>query len=318
LKLSTLSGVLHNFFFKMVSPYPVAAFRILFGLMVFQVALSLAPDLYLWFGNPGVISQKTVASDAIARLNLLTFHPESNEWVLGLWIAYLVAAVLFTIGYQTRFATIAVFILMVTFTNRNLYLYHAGDTLMRTMSFWLLFAPSNEVWSVDSYLKRRRSGSTTPFCPLVSAWSWRALQIQLCLVYFSAFTAKTPGFYWGIGEACYIASRFESLFRMPMPISFDVLPVANFFTWGTLFIEFSLFTLIWIKELRYYVIACGICLHLSIDWCMSIPAFEWLMICSFVLFVEPEHIDRAVDYTFFWIKKTFRSNTETKALPLQA
>jgi hypothetical protein len=310
MKISTLLDLWNNFFFKMVSPYPVAAYRILQGLIILQMAVSFAPDLYLWFGYPGIITQKTAAADAIARMNVLSFFPESNEWVLIVWICYLIAAVMFTIGYHTKLASIALFIIIVSLTNRNLFLYHAGDTFMRTVSFWFVFAPAGDVWSVDSYLKRRRE-QLPPYCPLISAWGWRVLQFQMCLVYFSAFTAKTPGYYWGAGEACYIASRFESLFRLPMPIPFDIVLVSCLLTWGTLFIEFSLFSLIWIKELRYYVIALGICLHVSIDWCMSIPAFEWLMIVSFILFVDPEHIDRAVEISKYWLRKTFKLKAAT-------
>ncbi len=312
MRWSVLLNMWNNFFFQLVSPYPVAAYRILQGLMTIQVALSYAPDLYLWFGNPGIISLETVKGDPLQRMLIFSYFPESNEFVLALWIAYILSAICFTIGYKTRLASIAVCLLMINFCNRNLYLYHAGDTFMRSVSYWFIFAPSAEVWSVDSYLKRKRDGNSAPSCPLISAWTWRALQIQMCLVYFSAFTAKTPGWYWAAGEACYIASRFESLFRLPMPISFDIPAVASLFTYGTLFVEFALFSLIWIKEIRYYVLAMGICMHLSIDWCMTIPFFEWLMICSFVLFVEPEHIDRAVGYVNYWTKKIFKLKTRPK------
>lgn len=317
MRLSLLIHLWNTFFFRLVSPYPVAAYRILQGLMIIQVALSYGPDLYLWFGSPGIVSLQTMKADPIERMVVFTFFPESNEFVLALWVLYIVSAIFFTIGYQTRLASIIILLTMSNFTSRNLYLYHAGDTFMRTMAYWFIFAPAGEVWSVDSYLKRRRANSA-PFCPLISAWTWRAMQVQMCLVYFSAFTAKTPGWYWATGEACYIAGRFESLFRLPMPISFDILPVSNAFTYGTLFVEFALFSLIWIKEIRYYIIAMGICMHVSIDWCMSIPAFEWLMICSFVLFVEPEHLDRAVGYTKYWLKKAFKIKSPTKVVTVEA
>lgn len=312
MRVSNLVELWNRFLFSLVSPFPVAAYRILQGLMIIQVALSFIPDLYLWFGSPGIISLQTTKEGQLAKLNIFAFFPESNEWVLVLWVIYLLAAVCFTVGYQTRLASIVVFIMMVNFANRNLYLLHAGDTFMRSMSYWFVFAPAGEVWSVDSYLKRRRSKDRAPYCPLISAWTWRAMQLQMCLVYYSAFTSKTPGWYWANGESCYIAARFESLARLPLPLSPDNIHVSHLLTYGTLFIEFALFTLIWIKEIRYYVIALAICLHLFIDWSMSIPAFEWLMIASFVLFVDPEHIDRTVGTAAYWIKRPFRLKTETK------
>lgn len=306
MRLSVLAELWNTFFFKMVSPYPVAAFRIFQGLMIIQVSLYLGADLKIWFESPGIILLHTLNTDPVERMLIFSFFPNNNEYVFALWILYVVTAILFTIGYQTRIVSIVLFFLIINFTNRNLYIFHAGDTFMRTMAYWLMFVPSGEVWSVDSYLKRRRNPEQAPYCPLISAWAWRALQIQMCFVYFSAFTAKTPGWYWASGEACYIASRFESLYRLPMPLSFDVPIVAIVLTYGTLIVEFALFSLIWIKEIRYYVIALGVCLHLSIDWCMCIPSFEWLMISSFVLFVYPEDLDRAVGYARYWIGKTFK------------
>lgn len=303
MRIATLVGLWNQFFFSKVSPYPVAAFRIVQGIMVLQFAVSLAPDLYVWFGSPGIVTQKTLSWDAVNKFNLLAYYPQSNEWLLALWILLIVAALCLTIGFQTRISSIIVFLLVITFCNRNGFLFNAGDTFLRTMCCWLVMAPSNEVWSVDSYLKNRNSERN--YCPLISAWAWRALQIQMCLVYFSAFSAKTPGWYWASGEAVYIASRFESLQRLPMPFAFDDPVMSAIFTWGTLAVEFALFTLVWIKDIRYLVLACGVCLHLTIDWCMSIPMFEFLMIVSFVLWIDSNHLINAVEYGKCLIRSTF-------------
>jgi len=305
-RLGQIIDAWNRFFFNPVSPYPVAAYRILQGCLIFQFAISLGPDLFVWFGNPGIVSEKTLFTDAVNKLNVFTFY-QNDTWVLTVWIVYVFASILLTIGFQTRIAAIIVFVVTVTMANRDGYLFNAGDTFLRSMTFWLMFAPSNEVWSVDSYLRNRKREA--PYTPLISGWVWRCMQIQMCIVYYSAFTAKTPGWYWAVGEALYIASRFESLQRFPMPFAFDNILVSQAFSWGTLAVEFALFTLIWIKELRYYIIACGLCLHLTIDWFMSIPQFEWLMIVSFILFIDPKDIVNTVEL----IKCTFRKALRIKA-----
>jgi uncharacterized membrane protein YphA (DoxX/SURF4 family) len=307
-----IARIWDRFFFAPVSPYPVAAFRILQGIMYLQFALSLTPDLYIWFGAPGIVTEKTLYTDAVNKLNILSYFPTSNEWVFAVWMAMIIASICLTIGFQTRIASIIVFIVIVTFANRNGYLFNAGDTYLRTVAFWLVFAPSNQVWSIDSWLRNRKRKA--PYDPLISAWTWRALQIQMCIVYYSAFYAKTGGWYWSVGEAVYIAARFESLQRIPMPFSFDTMLFSQLFTFGTLFIEFALFTLIWVRELRYYVLACGLCMHLTIDWFMSIPMFEWLMIVSFVLFIDPVDILNMVNM----IKCSFRSILGIKGAPSSA
>lgn len=296
MKIGSIVESWDRFFFSRVSPYPVAAFRILQGMMYLQFALSLAPDLLVWFGVHGIVREETLFTDGINKLNVLSFFPTSDTWVYAVWIGLIASAFCMMIGFQTRMASVIIFLVLATYANRDGYLFNAGDTFLRSSAFWLVFAPSNEVWSVDSWLKNSKNRKIGyAYDPLISAWAWRALQIQMCLVYYSAFFAKTHGWFWSVGEAVYIAARFESLARFPMPFSFDDVLISQFFSYGTLAVEFALFTLIWVKELRYYVIACGLCLHLTIDWVMSIPMFEWMMIVAFVLFVEPEDLVKAGD-----------------------
>lgn len=301
MKITQIANGWDRFFFSPVSPYPVAAYRILQGCIFIQAALTPGPDLLVWFGYPGIILEKTTV-DGMNKLNILSYYP-TNEWVFFLWILSVIAAFCLTIGFQTRIASIVLFALIISFSNRNSFSLNAGDTYLRAVAFWLVFTPSSEVWSVDSWLRNRKR---PPFDPLISAWAWRALQLQMCFVYYSAFFAKTGGWYWSSGEAVYIALRFESLQRLPLPISLDNVVIANVFTFGTLAVEAALFTLIWVKEFRYYVIALGLCLHLTIDWCMAIPMFEWMMIVSFVLFIDAVDLRTFVKQLQCLIQNPFR------------
>lgn len=302
MKISDIVSGWDRFFFSPVSPYPVAAYRILQGCIFLQLTLSLGPDLLVWFGYPGIIQEKTINVDGLNKLNIFSYYP-NNEWVFGIWIASIAAALCLTVGFQTRLASIVLFVVVVSFSNRNSFLLNAGDTYLRSVAFWLMFAASSEVWSVDSWLRNRRR---IPSDPLISAWSWRALQLQVCFVYYSAFFAKTGGWFWSSGEAVYIATRFESLFRLPLPFSFDDVLISNVFTFGTLSVEAALFSLIWVKELRYYVIALGTCLHLTIDWCMAIPMFEWMMIVSFVLFIDAIDLTNSVKQLTCLVKNPWK------------
>ncbi len=51
-----------------------------------------------------------------------------------------------------------------------------------------------------------------------------------------------------------------------------------------------MFTLVWIKEIRYFVLAAALILHLGIDLAINLPVFEWAFIFALVTFVEPEDI----------------------------
>jgi predicted DCC family thiol-disulfide oxidoreductase YuxK len=63
-------------------------------------------------------------------------------------------------------------------------------------------------------------------------------------------------------------------------------------TWSTLLIEFSLGTLVWIKEFRYWVLLGGLLLHCGIDYSMNIPLFGFIMVSMYITFIEPEDLHR--------------------------
>ncbi len=292
MKLSALIEVWDRFWFSMVSPYPVAAFRILFGLLILQSICFFAPDYHVWYGANGITSLTTTNSwDQLITLNMLNLFPDNDTWLICFYSIFAVAAFCLTIGFKTRLASILVYVALVSLYDRQQFHLNSGDTFTRAMSFWLMFSPCASVWSLDAYLQKRKS-SAAPSCPLISAWTLRIMQIQVALVYMHTFIAKSTGSVWADGTAVYFASRLEPLMRLPLPVSFDVMAFSQMFTWFTLVIELLMFTLVWVKEFRYYVLALAVCMHLTIDWSMSIPQFEWLMIYSYVLFVFSEDFER--------------------------
>ena len=56
--------------------------------------------------------------------------------------------------------------------------------------------------------------------------------------------------------------------------------------------EFSLAALVWVRRLRYPLLAAGLLLHLGIEVSMNIPIFEWVMVSAYVLFLRPEDLRR--------------------------
>ena len=62
-------------------------------------------------------------------------------------------------------------------------------------------------------------------------------------------------------------------------------------------IELALCTLVWIKEFRYPALLLGFLLHLGIECTLIfIPLLQYLMIASYLLFIEPAHLSKAIDY----------------------
>jgi len=290
-----------KFWFSESSPLPVAVYRVLFGFISILNFLLLIPDLIPFYGARGLTTVGRVTDwTGCSGLNLFNFVQDNDIFLMFCIALFIAASVCFCIGFHSRLAAVILFTAFNSLYHRDPFLLNSGDTYMRVSVFWLIFAASGNAISIDRW--RKKSYLQDPPGPafenykLVSIWPLRLLQIQLAMVYCHTWARKFWGQHWYDGVAVYYSSRVEDLKRFPLPFIFDQLWTIQFFTYATLGVEFALFTLIWIKETRYYVLAMGLSFHLVIDYHMNIPLFEYLMIISYVLFIYPEDLAKVLRF----------------------
>ena len=286
ISLKTPATLWYRLWFEPQSPAPICMFRILLAAIVFLSSLTWAPDLFTWFGYDGIVSVETMRQyEEFNRLSLLDWLPPDNRFVLSLYVLLLLSALSLMVGFKSRLSALILFICLASFHHRNLLIFHSGDTLMRVCLFLLLFGPIDRMYAIDSRGKAQAQASP---------WVQNLLRFQIAIVYAHSFFSKMEGSTWWDGTAIYYALHMEDFYRFPVPLLFDNIMTVKLATWSTLVIELALWTLIWIRGLRYYVLAAGVILHLGIDWSMNLPFFEDLMIASYVLFLKPEDIERFV------------------------
>jgi hypothetical protein len=305
MSLSQVTRAWNLFWFAEKSPLPLAVFRIFYGMLVLQFAILLLPDLFVWFGKHGILAANTLPSeDVVIRPSLFNFLTDNDTWTAIVFAILIGSSTCLIIGFCTRIATIIVFLCLLSVYSRNPLILNSGDCYMRQIAFWLSFSQCGKMLSVDWLLAKKEQKQVDEHEKLVLVWPQRLLQIQMCLVYCQSFFAKFWGQTWLSGTAVYFSSRIEDTRRLPIPFVFDQLWTCHLLTWSTLGIEFAMFTLIWIKELRYFVLAAGLIMHLVIDWTMNIPQFEWLMMCSYVLFVDDSDIKCLGRKIISWFQAT--------------
>jgi hypothetical protein len=124
------------------------------------------------------------------------------------------------------------------------------------------------------------------------------IQIQLSLLYFAAFCTKVKGPAWFNGNALYYIYHLDSLRRFPVPAWFLSPTMLKVGGWSALALEFSLGVLIWVKDLRYILLALGLLFHLWLEYSLNIALFQWDVLSAYILFVDPADASRA----WKWIK----------------
>jgi hypothetical protein len=303
-RLRSFAGAWNRFFFAKQSPVPIALFRITYGLLLIATLVLLRPDWLAWYGSHAWISLQTMQMvEPGTRINLFSIIPQSDGWINALFWVFLGSTILLTVGFLTRINSVIVFLCLTSIHQRNLFITHGGDTFLRLAGFFLMFAPAGAALSFDRLLRIWRGKmkrGTEPGAQLrpQRPWAQRMIQIQLCLLYFAAFCAKVKSPVWLNGTALYYVYHLDSLRRFPVPAWFLYPTMLKLESWSALALEFSLGVLLWVKDLRYILLALGLLFHLWLEYSLNIALFQWDVLSAYILFVDPADASRAWN----WIK----------------
>lgn len=308
ISLKNIVRAWNRFFFEPVSPLPIALYRILLGLVLLANFALLLPDVHDWFSDRGTVSFAVAGRLAGgAGFSLFKWLPHTDAVVWTVFLVSCASALTMTLGLFTRTSTVVLFITFVSLHHRNPIILNSGDTFLRIAVFYMMFTQAGAALSLDRLIRIARGKESGPPKPR-APWAMRLIQFQLAFLYLYAFVWKAAGSMWLSGTAVYYTSRIAEFWRFPVPYVFEHLWTIRLWTWATLLIELALGTLIWIKELRYWVLLAGVLLHLGIDYSMNIPLFAFIMIGAYVTFVEPEDLRKA----FNWSKAKWNHATGFK------
>ena len=273
---------LDQWLFHAGSPYTMAAFRIVFGLAIFIAQVMLWPDVAYFYSDEGVLPREFLFTFQNDVLWSLLHLGGSLSFVFGMYLLLLVVIVAVIVGCFTRLSSILLFVLIVSFRQRNPLIANSGDQLVAIVSFWLMFADAGRVWSVDSFWARGKvvSGEWS------RTWVLRCLQVQLCFVYGCSAIQKLTVAEWVNGEALYYVLANPSLWYHSLPASVLDHPwLYRMMTYGTLTFELAYPLLIWHRTWWPVMIVSAVFFHLFIMFFMGIPFFSLYMISMQVLFL---------------------------------
>jgi hypothetical protein len=303
MKLTDIQYVWNRIFFDKKPAEGIAIFRILLGTLTLFTFFQDALRLEDFWGPFAIQSVETgLKNYHFPILNIFQYFKLSYSVLYSLIAVQFISLMCFTLGFKTRFFSIIAFILLVSFQQRNINMLSSADLLLRIMFFIMMFAPSANVLSLDSFFAKKKG---KPLAKDVAPWAHRLIQIQIAVVYISTIIAKSKGETWLDGSAVYYSTRLVDLTRFPVPFLLDWKWFLTLSTWLTLIIEFSLGTLMFIKEFKKPLIFIGIIFHLGIEYMMTIPTFEILMIFGLLAMFELKDYRVFIDFLRLKYKKKF-------------
>jgi hypothetical protein len=285
-----------KFWFEPCSPLPVCIYRILIGLLVLQsTIIHVLPAATFWYGPNGVIPIEDVKKYFwlnCPRFDALLLLPATDQSVYLFFYLFIAFTVMMIFGVLTRQSVIMVAAGLVSLHHHQPFNINGGDTFMRIATILLCFCDCGKYWSVDSLIRRWRRQPLKN--ALTNPWAQRLIQVQLAIAYWQTFCCKIVGPQWLDGTAVYYATRLDDMLKFNPPF-LNSLAFCKVLTWYTLIIEFALWTFIWFKECRYWILAGAFILHFGIDMTINLPVFEWVFIATLVLFIDPDDLQSCID-----------------------
>lgn len=282
----------NRFWFAPQTGHVLGLYRIAIGLLTLYSFSLFAKDADVFFSDEGVLTTRTVARELGREYHTILHWIRSPFGVRLALAALMLAAVCFTVGFHTRVASVLLYLLVVSFHERNPLVLNGSDSVLRTMLFFFMFAPAGAAWSVDHVRRRIRSREVTP--RLISPWAQRMMQVQVSVIYFVTAYAKTRGALYHQGTAMYYVFGLvdfnvrgvEQLMNHPL--------IYSFLTYAVLFIEVSLPFLLWFRASRPYAVGMGLLAHGWIMVFMTIPVFGILMVATYIPFFTEEECEGAL------------------------
>ncbi|MBG6189587.1 hypothetical protein IWX64_000507 [Arthrobacter sp. CAN_A212] len=247
----------------------------------------------------------------MARDTALGFSPfmlSSEAWMSDLvFFALMGTAVLFVLGWRTRWVTPALLALVWVLHERNPYLTNGGDNLMRIILVYLVFAKLSAYFSLDARRDRKKAiqqanqQAVQPKTAPADAGAMVGVLIhnaalvacigQLCVLYLASGLYKVQGSMWFEGTAVYYITRVAEYNPWPeitalLAYSPLVITVATYLAIITqVAFPFTLLN----KHSRHLVFVLLAGMHLGIGFLMGLLVFSAFMIATdLLLFTDQE------------------------------
>lgn len=273
----------------------VGLFRITFGVATLGSIVDLAPILRAGFSDEGFWPRTIALAGDVKRFSLMDVS--GPPWVTyGYWLLTVSACLCFIVGWHSRLATLATFVLWSGMVERDLALFDSSETVIRVLFFWSVFLPVGNCYSVDAAMAR---AGGHPLSSQGSALPLRLIQVQFAWIYLCTFLRKLGGAAWRDGTAVQIALGLEHPYTRPLGHLMRLVPWSTTAaTYLTLLTEAAFLPLAFLPlaqpRAKALALVSGFALHLGIWATMWIGGFPWLMVAAYPLFFEPRWTDWVV------------------------
>ena len=280
--------------------YGLSLLRILYGLLVLGLlTVNFADRQYIW-GVGSRWLQPLVAEEGFTRPFTL-FNVNSPGLFTATYLLMGTMALLFTVGWRTRFVTPVLLVLWVSLTQQNPVGTDAGDVVVRLVLFYLCFADLSAHWSLDARRRAQAAAQPNPARRIAMPAAWVnlfhnaaviAVACQIFIIYVSSAMFKVQGSLWEDGTAIYYPLRMHDYAAFPTlngMLSNHVF-IVFVATYGTVYLQLFFPFLLLTRPTRILALAGIIGMHVGIGILLALPFFSLSMIAADMVFLRDQTV----------------------------
>ena len=264
----------------------LAALRIALAAIVIMDIVSRWPDLRVFYSDKGVMPRSLVVESFVRWRWSLGFTNDTWEFQAALFLATILAAACMLLGYHTRIATVAVWVLVVSIQVRNPFVLSGADSLLRVLLFWSMFLPLGATWSLDA---RHRPAAAGGLPKRFLSMATIGIFLQICFMYWFTAALKSSPAWRTEGTALYYALHAGHITR-PFGEWLAQFPeLLRVLTHGSLALEIGapilLFSPIFTGPVRTFAVASVMGFHAGIFLTMDVGIFPWTSALAMTCFL---------------------------------
>ncbi|SEW02563.1 HTTM domain-containing protein [Natrinema salifodinae] len=258
----------------------LAAFRVAVGTLLLVDLLLRSRNLTAFYTDDGILPLEALFSDYSSVYSLHALSGEAWAQALLFCVAGAFALALL-VGYRTRLATIASWLLLVSLHIRNPMILNGGDVLLRMLLFWGIFLPLGERWSIDARRIDRDRAT-------VSSVGTMAILLQVALMYVTNAVHKTRSDAWLSGDAVvgiFQADQFTILLGNVLADYVGLLQAFTYVWMALILLSPLLIALTGYRRALLASLFVG--MHLGMFVTIQIGIFPLVSVAGLVLFTPP-------------------------------
>lgn len=241
--MKRLLAAIDGFFFARISPLGFGLMRSMWAASNLFFMACQWQDVTLYYSGEGYFPAHLVTTVTRwdYRFSLLNYITQPNAvWVLYLLLLFALTCMM--LGIVSRWSTWLSVLLMFSFQEHTFTMFAGGDTMMRTLGFYLAIAPHLSAFSLDRMWQQWKYWSEERVLlphATMPIWPYRLVLWQFIVIYVTAGWYKSLDTMWTMGSGVAVSLHDIEFIRFPLIVSDLLTPLSGLANYLTLLMQLA-------------------------------------------------------------------------------